>query len=46
MGSTVDGQRIGGPNGKPGPVFFSGSEGMLVLGKPGSRYEFQVVVEG
>jgi CRP-like cAMP-binding protein len=46
LGSTVDGQRIGGPSGKPGPVFFTGSEGTLVLGKSDSRYEFQIVVEG
>jgi CRP-like cAMP-binding protein len=46
LGSSVDGQRIGGPGGKPGPVFFSGSEGTLVLGKSGSAYEFQVVLEG
>jgi CRP-like cAMP-binding protein len=43
LGATVDGQRIGGKHG-PGPVFFEGKEGMLVLGEENSPYQFQIKV--
>lgn len=45
LGSSVDGKRIGGSGGRPGPVFFSGPEGHLVLGRPASPYEFRVLIE-
>jgi len=32
LGLSVDGQRLGGAEGSPGPLFFSGPEGTLVLG--------------
>src|SRR4029450_8055691 len=32
LGSWVDGQQLGGPSRLSGPVFFTGSEGLLVLG--------------
>lgn len=45
LGSGVDGARLGGLGGQPGPVFFDGPEGRLVLGKEDSPYEFRVVIE-
>jgi len=42
LGSQVDGHKLGGPKGAPGPVFFEGSEGTLVLGGDKSPYEFHV----
>jgi CRP-like cAMP-binding protein len=45
LGSDVDGVRLGGPSGSAGPVFFSGSEGRLVLGSSKSPYEFRVVIQ-
>ena len=42
LGSAVDGQRLGGPSGKPGPAFFSGPEGTLVFGREESPLQFRV----
>jgi len=45
LGASVDGARLGGPNGNRAPVFFSGSEGRLVLGNEKSPYAFRVRIE-
>jgi CRP-like cAMP-binding protein len=42
LGCTVDGRRLGGRGGSPGPIFFGGSEGTLRLGGQTSPYEFRV----
>jgi CRP-like cAMP-binding protein len=42
LGSWVDGQRIGGPSRLSGPVFFTGSEGILVLGNRDSPFRYRV----
>jgi CRP-like cAMP-binding protein len=42
LGSWVDGQRLGGPSGLSGPVFFNGSEGLLVLGSRDSPFRYRV----
>lgn len=44
MGTIVDGQQVGGPGGSPGPVFFSGSEGILVLGEKRSPFKYKVTI--
>ena len=42
LGSWVDGQQIGGPSRLSGPVFFTGSEGILVLGHRDSPFRYRV----
>ena len=42
LGSWVDGQQIGGPSRLSGPVFFTGSEGTLVLGNRDSSFRYRV----
>jgi CRP-like cAMP-binding protein len=42
LGSWVDGRQVGGPSGLPGPVFFTGSEGLLVLGTRDSPFRYRV----
>jgi CRP-like cAMP-binding protein len=42
LGSWVDGQRLGGPSGNSGPVFFTKSEGLLVLGTVDSPFRYRV----
>jgi CRP-like cAMP-binding protein len=42
LGSWVDDHRFGGPSGFPGPVFFTGSEGLLVLGSGDSPFRYRV----
>ena len=42
LGSWVDGQRLGGQSGLSGPVFFTGSEGLLVLGNRDSPFRYRV----
>jgi CRP-like cAMP-binding protein len=42
LGSWVDGQQLGGPSGLSGPVFFTGSEGLLVLGDRDSPFRYRV----
>lgn len=44
LGSLVDDQQLGGPDGPPGPLFFTGSEGILVLGNRYSPYRYRVVI--
>jgi CRP-like cAMP-binding protein len=43
LGALVDGTRIGGKHG-PGPVYFQGKEGILVLGNDDSPYRFKITV--
>jgi hypothetical protein len=45
LGAAVDGQRIGGKAGSPGPVFFAGDEGVLVLGTENSPFRYKISVE-
>jgi CRP-like cAMP-binding protein len=42
LGSWVDGHQFGGPSGFPGPVFFTGTEGLLVFGSEDSPFRYQV----
>jgi CRP-like cAMP-binding protein len=42
LGSWVDGRQVGGPSRLPGPVFFTGSEGLLVLGTRESPFRYRV----
>ena len=48
LGSWVDGQQLGGPSGLSGPAFFTGAEGVLVLGSQHSpfRYRVSLRIEG
>jgi len=45
LGTIVDGRKLGGPDGDPGPLFFEGPEGALILGSDQSRFQFTVLVE-
>ncbi|HXV81781.1 MAG TPA: cyclic nucleotide-binding domain-containing protein [Candidatus Binatia bacterium] len=42
LGSWVNGQQIGGRSALSGPVFFTGSEGLLVLGTRDSPFKYRV----
>ena len=42
LGSWVDGQKLGGPSGPSGPLFPTGSEGLLVLGNRDSQFRYPV----
>jgi CRP-like cAMP-binding protein len=42
LGSWVDGRQVGGPSGLSGPVFFTGTEGLLVLGTLDSPFRYRV----
>jgi len=42
LGSWVDGRQVGGPSGLSGPVFFTGPEGLLVLGTRDSPFRYRV----
>jgi len=42
LGSWVDGQQLGGSSGLSGPVFFTGAEGLLVLGNQDSPFRYRV----
>jgi CRP-like cAMP-binding protein len=42
LGALVDGVRVGGKKNGPGPVFFKGDEGILVLGTDSSPYRYKV----
>jgi len=45
LGASLDDERIGGKMASPGPVFFKGDEGVLVLGTDKSPYRFKVTIE-
>ncbi|HEY6364193.1 MAG TPA: cyclic nucleotide-binding domain-containing protein [Candidatus Binatia bacterium] len=42
LGSWVDDEKVGGPSGPSGPMFFTGSEGLLVLGSRDSPFRYRV----
>ena len=42
LGSWVDDQKLGGPSGASGPMFFTGPEGLLVLGSRNSPFRYRV----
>lgn len=44
LGLSVDGQRLGGAEGNPGPLFFSSREGTLILGHHTSPFQFRVTI--
>ncbi len=44
LGCSVNGQRIGGKTGVPGPVFLESGENELVLGSERSKFSFKIVV--
>ena len=44
LGSLVDGRQLGGAGGHPGPLFFTGTEGTLVLGNQFSPFKFNVTI--
>ena len=45
LGAIVDGQRLGGQHGHPGPVFLGAAGGTLILGTEESPFRFQLIVE-
>jgi len=45
LGASVDEERIGGRKASPGPVFFKGDEGVLVLGTDKSPYRYKITIE-
>lgn len=42
LGALVDGVRIGGKRNGPGPAFFKGAEGILILGTDSSPFRYKV----
>ena len=44
LGAQVDEQQIGGPKRDPGPIFFAGSTGTLVLGTIESQFRYRVTM--
>ena len=42
LGSIVDGQVLGSDEGSPGPIFFKGSEGTLILGNHKSPFRYKI----
>lgn len=45
LGASVDGVRVGGKHHRPGPVFFKGDDGILVLGTDASPYRYRIRLE-
>jgi len=46
LGSIVDGRQLGGKEGTPGPLFFEGSEGTLILGNYKSNFRYKIKIVG
>ena len=44
LGSWVDGRQVGGPSNLRGPLFFTGPEGLLVLGHRDSPFRYLVTL--
>ena len=44
LGSIVDGLLLGGEEGTPGPIFFEGSEGTLILGSHKSPFRYKIQI--
>ncbi len=45
LGALVDDQQLGGTQGDPGPIFFTGLEASLVLGDPHSPFKYKVIIK-
>ncbi len=45
LGSLLNGHRVGGTGGDPGPVFFVLPENTLILGREDSLYRFKVIIQ-
>ncbi len=45
LGSIVDGRLLGGKEGSPGPLFFNGPEGILILGNNKSPFRFKIKID-
>lgn len=45
LGALVDDQQLGGSQGNPGPIFFSGAVTRLILGNPHSPFQYLVKLE-
>ena len=44
LGSIIDGRLLGGEEGSPGPMFFEGSEGTLILGNHKSPFRYKIQI--
>ena len=44
LGFELDGKRLGGPGGSPGPLFLEGAESTLLLGSKESPYRYRVTI--
>jgi hypothetical protein len=44
LGALVDGKPLGGAHGSPDPLFFTGEEGLLVLGTADSPFRYSVMI--
>jgi len=44
LGSIVDGRKLGGQEGDPGPLILDKKEGTLVLGDKSSPYKYRIIV--
>jgi CRP-like cAMP-binding protein len=44
LGALVDGKPLGGAHGSPDPLFFTGDEGLLVLGAADSPFRYSVMI--
>jgi CRP/FNR family transcriptional regulator, cyclic AMP receptor protein len=44
LGSIVDGRLLGGREGAPGPLLFTGSEGILILGNHNSPFRYKIKI--
>jgi hypothetical protein len=44
LGALVDGKPLGGAHGSPEPLFFTGDEGLLVLGAADSPFRYSVMI--
>ena len=45
FGAMVDGRRLGGLDGDPGPLFFAQSTGLLVLGQADSPFRYSIDIQ-
>jgi hypothetical protein len=45
LGASINGSRIGGRHGGPGPVYFQSGEGTMVLGTDESPFRYKVIVK-
>ena len=45
LGALVGDQQLGGPQGNPGPIFFSAAATRLILGNPNSPFQYQIRIQ-